>query len=86
MRRYGATVDNLISCDVVSTDGRKIVANDIENADLFWALRGGGGNFGVVTAFEYRGYPVGPEVTAGPVIFPIEQAESIMQHATNIMP
>lgn len=86
MRRYGATVDNLFSCDVVTTDGRKIVASESENADLFWALRGGGGNFGVVTAFEYRGHPVGPEVTAGPVIFPIEQAGAILRQAADMMP
>ncbi|MBR0754352.1 FAD-binding oxidoreductase [Bradyrhizobium jicamae] len=85
MRRFGATVDNLINCDVVSTDGRKIVASESENADLFWALRGGGGNFGVVTAFEYRGYPVGPTVTAGFVVFPLDQAASILRKVGDSM-
>ncbi|WP_246561463.1 FAD-binding oxidoreductase [Streptomyces roseirectus] len=60
MRSSGATVDNLIGCDVVTVDGRRVRADAETNADLFWALRGGGGNFGVVTAFEYRAHPVGP--------------------------
>jgi FAD/FMN-containing dehydrogenase len=67
-RRYGYTCDNLLSVDVVTADGSFLTASEKENADLFWGLRGGGGNFGIVTSFEYQAYPVGPQVTAGIVI------------------
>ncbi|RNF78234.1 FAD-binding oxidoreductase [Streptomyces botrytidirepellens] len=78
MRRYGATVDNLLACEMVTVDGRKVRADEAENPELFWALRGGGGNFGVVTAFEYRAHPVGPDVVAGQLIFPFEQAADVL--------
>ena len=67
VRRYGMTVDSLLSCDVVTADGTLVHASAGENSDLFWGLRGGGGNFGIVTAFEYRLHPVGPMVTGGAV-------------------
>ncbi|MGW2047696.1 FAD-binding oxidoreductase [Streptomyces sp. NPDC001858] len=78
MRRYGATVDNLLACDMITVDGRKVRADATENPELFWALRGGGGNFGVVTSFEYRAHPVGPDVVAGKLIFPIDQAADVL--------
>ncbi|WP_250123826.1 FAD-binding oxidoreductase [Chroococcidiopsis sp. CCMEE 29] len=60
--KYGLSCDNLISVDVVTADGQLLKASETENSDLFWAIRGGGGNFGIVTSFEYRLHPVGPEV------------------------
>ncbi len=77
-RRYGYTCDNLLSADVVTTDGSFLTASEKENTDLFWGLRGGGGNFGVVTSFEYQAYPVGPQVTAGMVIHPIEKVREVV--------
>jgi FAD/FMN-containing dehydrogenase len=78
MRRYGATVDNLLACDMITVDGRRVRADETENPELFWALRGGGGNFGVVTSFEYRAHPVGPDVVAGQLIFPFDQAVDVL--------
>ncbi|MGI5142863.1 MULTISPECIES: FAD-binding oxidoreductase [unclassified Streptomyces] len=78
MRRFGATVDNLLACDMITVDGRKVRADETENPELFWALRGGGGNFGVVTSFEYRAHPVGPDVVAGQLIFPFDQAADVL--------
>jgi len=77
-RKYGMTIDNLISADVITADGRKIRASDNENADLFWAIRGGGGNFGVVTQYEFKLYPVGPEILAGLLVFPFTQARQVL--------
>ena len=77
IRRYGSTADNLVSADVVTAAGDSLRANETENADLFWALRGGGGNFGVVTSFEYRLHPVGPLVLAGPTFFLWDRAKEI---------
>jgi FAD/FMN-containing dehydrogenase len=78
-RKYGMTVDALVSVDVVTADGQKLHASESENADLFWALRGGGGNFGVVTQFEFELYAVGPEITAGLIVFPGAQAGGILK-------
>jgi FAD/FMN-containing dehydrogenase len=79
MRKYGATVDNLVSADLVTAEGEIVTASEEENPDLFWAIRGGGGNFGIVTAFEYRLHPVGPIVLAGPVYHPLEDAPDVLR-------
>jgi len=78
-RKYGFTIDNLLSVEVVTVDGRKLHASEKENTDLFWAIRGGGGNFGVVTQFEFQLHPVGPEILAGLLVFPFKQAKSILK-------
>lgn len=76
-RRYGLTIDNLLSVDMVLADGRFVTASANENADLFWAVRGGGGNFGVVTSFEFRLHPV-DIVQFGPTFWPIEEAATVL--------
>ena len=73
-RKHGMTVDNLAGAEVVTADGKLLKANSAENADLFWALRGGGGNFGIVTRFDFRLHPVGPEVLTGLIVLPISDA------------
>jgi len=78
-RKYGMTIDNLVSAEMVTADGRKIYVSEDENADLFWAIRGGGGNFGVVTRFEFALYPIGPEIFAGLLVFPLDQAKQVLQ-------
>src|SRR6266550_3050515 len=77
-RKHGMTIDNLVSVDMVTADGRKIRASETDNPDLFWAIRGGGGNFGVVTQFEFQLFPVGPEIFAGLIVFPFSQAKQIL--------
>jgi FAD/FMN-containing dehydrogenase len=79
MRKHGATVDNLLSADVVTAEGEIVTASEEKNPDLFWAIRGGGGNFGIVTSFEYRLHPVGPIVLAGPVFHAIEDAPEVLR-------
>ena len=77
-RKYGMTIDNLISVDMITAEGKKIRASENDNVDLFWAIRGGGGNFAVVTQFEFQLYPVGPEILAGLIVFPFNQAKQIL--------
>lgn len=79
MRRFGATVDNVIGFNVVTVDGRQVRADATENPDLFWALRGGGGNFAIVTRFDFHAHPFGPDVVSGQIIFPLDQAATILQ-------
>ena len=79
-RKYGMTVDNLLSANVVTADGRQLKASATENPDLFWGLRGGGGNFGVVTSFEFQLHPVGPNVLSGLIAFPFAEAKSVLTH------
>jgi FAD/FMN-containing dehydrogenase len=78
-RKYGLTIDNLISVDIVTADGKLVSASAKENPDLFWAVRGGGANFGVVTAFEFRLHPVGPEVIAGLIVHPFANAKELLE-------
>lgn len=77
-RKYGLTIDNLLAADVILADGRLVHASEDEHADLFWALRGGGGNFGVVASFEFRLHPV-HTVVAGPMFWPIEKLEDTLR-------
>ncbi|MCU4740870.1 FAD-binding oxidoreductase [Natronoglomus mannanivorans] len=77
-RKHGLAIDNLVSADVVLADGRLVHASEDENSDLFWALRGGGGNFGVVTSFEFQLHSV-ETVVAGPLFWPIDELESTMR-------
>jgi FAD/FMN-containing dehydrogenase len=77
-RKYGLSCDNLVSAQIVTADGSLLTASDEENPDLFWAIRGGGGNFGVVTSFEYRLHPVGPDVFVCFVLYPAELAREVL--------
>jgi FAD/FMN-containing dehydrogenase len=79
MRKHGLTVDNLLAVDLVTADGTPLHATEDEHPDLFWALRGGGGNFGVVTSFEFRLHPVGPVVLAGPVFWDAADAGEVLR-------
>jgi FAD/FMN-containing dehydrogenase len=76
--KYGLSSDNLVSLDVVTADDRFLTASETENADLFWGVRGGGGNFGVVTSFEYRLHPVGPEVMFCFVLYPGDRVKEVL--------
>jgi FAD/FMN-containing dehydrogenase len=78
MRKHGLACDNLLSADVVTADGECLRASEREHGDLFWGLRGGGGNFGVVSSFDYRLHPVGPTVLAGPILYPAEEARAVL--------
>lgn len=79
MRMHGLTVDHLLAADVVTAGGRVLRASAEENPDLFWAIRGGGGNFGVVTSFEFDVVPLGPAVFGGVVVYPAEEARAVLR-------
>ena len=79
MRKYGLTIDQLLSVDLVTAEGELVKASETENPDLFWGLRGGGGNFGIVTEFEFRLNPVGPIVLAGPIFWPMEESPNVLR-------
>ena len=79
MRKYGLSIDNLLSVDLVTAEGELMTASQDVNADLFWGIRGGGGNFGIVTEFEFELHPVGPIVYAGPVMWPMEQSPELLR-------
>ena len=78
-RKYGMTIDNLISANVITADGSELHASEDENADLFWALRGGSGNFGIVTQFEFQLHAVGPDLLSGLIVFPQSQAKAALK-------
>jgi len=78
-RKYGMTVDNLLSAEVVTASGDTVRASGTENPDLFWALRGGSGNFGVVTRFEFQLHPVGPALLSGLIVYPLAEARHVLR-------
>jgi FAD/FMN-containing dehydrogenase len=78
-RKYGLTIDSLLSADVLTADGREIRASEDENADLFWGLKGGGGNFGIVTSFEFKLNPAGPELLCGLIVHPHSAAGDVLR-------
>ena len=78
-RKHGLTVDSLAAVTIVTADGRPVAASETQNAELFWAIRGGGGNFGVVTTFEYRLHSVGPNVIAGMAAWPLADAPDVLR-------
>src|SRR5215468_1110000 len=84
IRKYGMSIDNLLSAQVVTAEGKVITANASENEDLFWALRGGGGNFGVVTSFEFQAHPVST-VLGGLVLYPRAMAVDVIRHFRDYM-
>jgi FAD/FMN-containing dehydrogenase len=84
-RRFGWTSDNVSSMELVTAEGRVVRASERENDDLFWALRGGGGNFGVVTGFDYKLYPIGPEIIAGAIAWPANFASEVLDMCRTIM-
>ena len=85
MGKYGFALDNLRSVDLVTADGRVLRASEDEQSDLFWALRGGGGNFGVATSFEYRLHPVGPTITGGLVAHPFDRARDVLRYFRDVI-
>jgi FAD/FMN-containing dehydrogenase len=79
MRKHGLSIDQLVSVDLVTADGEFVKASADENAELFWGVRGGGGNFGIVTEFEFRCVPLGTQVLAGPIIWPMHQSGDVLR-------
>ena len=80
MRRYGLTIDSLVSCDLITADGEFLVASADEHPELFWGLRGGGGNFGIVTSFKYNLHSLGPTVLAGVLAWPMAEAGDVLRY------
>jgi hypothetical protein len=78
-RPFGLTIDSLLAVDLVTADGERLTVSESEHADLFWGVRGGGGNFGIVTAFEFRLHPVGPLVLSGSLVHPIDRARDVLE-------
>jgi FAD/FMN-containing dehydrogenase len=85
LRKHGFSIDNLSSAEIVTADGQLRTASETENPDLFWGIRGGGGNLGVVTSFEFRLHPVGPEVWMAVPMYPLDQAENVLKGLQDYM-
>ena len=85
-RKYGMSIDNLLAADVVTADGQRLRASEDDNPDLFWAIRGGGGNFGVVTSFEFQLHETGTEVLSGLIVHPFDQAEPLLARYRELVP
>lgn len=83
-RKHGMTIDNLLAADVVTADGKILHASAVDHPDLFWAIRGGGGNFGVVSKFTFQAHPIGPEVMSGLIIHPIDAAPKLLREFRQI--
>jgi FAD/FMN-containing dehydrogenase len=79
MRKYGLTIDNLLSVDIVTAGGELLTVSETQNSDLFWGVRGGGGNFGIAIEFEFRLHALGPDVFAGPIFWPMEDAAKVLR-------
>lgn len=86
MRKHGLTVDNLLSVDLITADGEQLHVDTETEPELFWGLRGGGGNFGIATAFEFRLHPVGPIVLGGPIFWPIEELPNVLRFLRDFAP
>ena len=84
-RKYGLTVDSLVAADVVTAEGKMLRASSTENADLFWALRGGGGNFGIVTSFEFKLRAVGQQVLSGLVVHSLDGADALLKRYSALL-
>jgi FAD/FMN-containing dehydrogenase len=82
-RKYGMTIDSLISAEVITVDGDRVICSKDKHAELFWAIRGGGGNFGIVTSFKFKLHKVEPTVFSGPVVFDIKDAKAVLQQYRN---
>lgn len=78
-RKYGMTVDSLVAATVVTVEGEELHCSEKEHPELFWALRGGGGNYGIVSSFTFRTHPVGPDVMSGPVVYPLAEGKSVLK-------
>lgn len=78
-RKFGMTIDNLISAEIVTVEGERLICSKEENPDLFWAIRGGGGNFAIVTSFTFQLHNVGPVLYSGPIVFPIEEGKDVLK-------
>jgi len=86
MRKHGLTIDNLLAVDLVTADGELRHVTEQSDPDLFWGLRGGGGNFGIATRFDYQLHPIGPMILGGPILWPLEDAAEVMATVREVAP